>query len=134
MSNDLSDLSLEELKELAARTRKAMQEKQVEQINMANVIPFKLKTIPEPQAGPAPDDRYFVGSINTSAEIAAYVYQDKEAAEMLLGEMRRFMTSGVSYDYLPLEVRQRCGRYLANDDDDIGKAIDVIYSVVTSGE
>jgi hypothetical protein len=130
MSYDLSNLSLEDLHELAAKTQKAMEEKRIEHVNMANVIEFKPRTVAQPAQKAteiAEDIGYYIGSIMDGAQIAAFIYKDQAAADMLMLQAHRFLREGISNDHLPFEVRHKCARYLAQTEEDITKWIDFLY-------
>jgi hypothetical protein len=98
---------------------------------MTNIIAFKPKTVAPPVQEPteiAKDIGYFIGTIMNSAQIAAYLYKDQEASDMLMLHAHRLLREGISNDYLPLEVRQKCARYLAQTDEDVTKWIDFLYA------
>jgi hypothetical protein len=101
---------------------------------MTNIVQFKPKTVTvaEPvEQAVAPDEWYFVSELDTAIKIAAYVYKDVEAVDMLLAEMRRFLATATSMDYLPEEVRTRCALYLVKNEqhkEDVTKSIEYIYS------
>lgn len=101
---------------------------------MTNIIQFKPKsvTVTAPASDTAaPDEWYFVSELDTAVKIAAYVYKDVEAVDMLLAEMRRFLAGAISMDYLPEQVRTRCAQYLIKNDQhkqDVSKSIEYLYS------
>jgi hypothetical protein len=98
---------------------------------MTNVIVFNPKTAPQPAPETteiAKDIGYYVGCLMDSAQIAAFLYKDQEASDMLMLQAHRLLREGISKDYLPLEVRQRCARYLAQTEEDVTKWIDFLYA------
>lgn len=101
---------------------------------MTNIIQFKPKSVTVTASVPdtvAPDEWYFVSEIDTAVKIAAYVYKDVEAVDLLLAEMRRYLAGAISMDYLPEHVRSRCAQYLVKNEqhkEDVSKSIEYIYS------
>lgn len=86
----------------------------------------------ESQIEPAEDTLYFVTSLHDACNIAAYVYKDKVGVKMLLDEISRFYSQGISYDRLPLELRTHCRLYIGYEDTpqrnaDFDKAFEYIY-------
>jgi hypothetical protein len=104
---------------------------------MSKVIAFRPKAGPgvkaaateKPASRVAPDQIYYIGSLETAAQIAAYVYRDMPAVDLLMAQMHRFFRDNLSNDHLPFEVRHRCGRYLVDNEEDMCKSIDLIYSL-----
>ena len=104
---------------------------------MSEVIAFRPKAAAtaepaateKPATRLAPDQIYYIGSLETAVQIAAYVYRDLPAVDLLMAQMHRFFRDNLSNDHLPFEVRHRCGRYLVDNEEDMGKSIDLIYSL-----
>lgn len=97
---------------------------------MTNVITFKPKTVAQPAPETteiAPDHGYYIGCLMDGAQIAAFLYKDQAAADMLMLQAHRLLREGISNDYLPFEVRHKCARYLAQSEEDITKWIDFLY-------
>ena len=83
---------------------------------MTNVIAFKPRNQQVEEAPVAPDRYYLITSLDSAAKIAAYVYKDREAVEMLLLEIGRFYATHTTLNKLPLELRTRCAKYLIRDE------------------
>lgn len=99
---------------------------------MTNVVEFKPRAKAQPESESlAPDEWYFISDLDTALKIAAYVYRDIEAVDMLMAEIHRFYKSGVSSDFLPDAVRLRCAKYLTKNEQyrsDVTESIKYIYS------
>ena len=96
---------------------------------MTNVITFKPRTQQIEEAPVAPDSYYLITSLDSAVKIAAYVYKDLEAVEMLLLETGRFYATNTTLDKLPLELRTRCAKYLIRDEqyeEDLSTYIDCL--------
>jgi hypothetical protein len=97
---------------------------------MSNIIPFKPRA---PKPTYTVDDPYFfISCLHTAANVAAYVYNDHQAVELLISEMRSMYLSGSATAELSEETRQVCARYLSHGEhrrEDVRRSIDFIYSV-----
>lgn len=94
---------------------------------MTNIIAFKPKTQPTPQAEPR--ELYFASSIVTALEIAAFVHHDQEAIDLLMIELGRLFKTGISCDRLPEATVTRCLKYLEYSDEDLNASINFAYSI-----
>jgi hypothetical protein len=101
---------------------------------MTSIIQFKPKSVTVTESVEqvvAPNECYFVSELDTAIKIAAYVYKDVEAVDLLMAEMHRFLRGAIAMDYLSEEVRTRCSQYLIKSDqhkEDMTKSIEYIYS------
>ena len=96
---------------------------------MNNVIAF-----PNSQTATDPAQRredrprsYFVTDVQLAVSVAAYLYADLEAADLLMAEIQAMYRIGKRITCLSEETRTRCGRYLRPDKETIEKTFEILY-------
>lgn len=93
---------------------------------MTNVITFKPKNQPAPEAYDLPE-KLFTSTLASAMDIAGYVYRDLEAVDLLMAELNRAYRQNTPWMALSPEVMQKCAKYLACKEEDIDASCHIMY-------